>query len=181
MNCWNSLLFFGESTDDNVSVLPTVCQQPSKRPRIHAFHPPFDFPRQFIPWITLASSYGCFFGFCVNSNVHFRPFGWEAWTSCYVGMTLVMFLFGIITSYIISPHISAKDEKRDGTSLCSQCGIKRTPLSKTHHCSHCNRCADQFDHRKCTLCSMFYWLLLQKTDKKTTHERLPLDQYLCDC
>lgn len=111
-------------------------------PRVHAFHPPFN-PRQFVPWLCLALSYACFFGLCVpkyNSN-------WQIWTICYCVATLLVFISGMVTTYFISPHASIT-RPRTGSIKCERCALPRSRESRTHHCSYCNRCADDFDHRK---------------------------------
>lgn len=134
-----------EQNDETLKPKKTIqCWHPDldPAPRKHSWHAPFE-KRQILPWIALASSYGCFFGLLVP----LRPIGWQAWTGVFVGLTGLMLLFGILTTYIISPYASNATE-RQGTTACPQCGLKRTENSRTHHCSACNRCADEFDHRK---------------------------------
>jgi len=116
--------------------------QPS--PRVHAWHPPFE-RKQLLPWIALASSYGCFFGLLQP----IEPRDWQVWTGVYVAVTGVMLLLGLCATIVISPYVDPKGDRANlGEEKCPQCGLGRTSQSKTHHCSICNRCADGFDHRE---------------------------------
>ena len=147
---WNSLwcvpqaipvVDYVSKSDDKMMKGNQLIGSYSEKPRLHAWHPPYQ-PRQVLPWITLASSFGCFFGLERARG----GASWEAWTGVYVGLTGLMLLFGLCTTFLINPHVPINN-KRNGTTECPQCSIKRTS-TRTHHCSECNRCADDFDHRK---------------------------------
>lgn len=116
-------------------------------PRKHGLHAPYE-PQQLVPWVFLVMSYVCVFVFIVPE----RPNGWVGLTAAYVVSTAVMLLFGLATTFFVSPYLSPKQEAeiaaRSDATFCNQCSSKRAPGTKTHHCSRCNRCCHGFDHRE---------------------------------
>jgi hypothetical protein len=112
------------------------------QPRTHSWHRPLEI-RMILPWIALISSFGAFYGISLPDTP-----GWEWWTLAQLICVMMVIISGIMATYVTSPFVLIPNRllEKDPDSECSVCHIPRISGGRTHHCSWCNRCVDEFDH-----------------------------------
>lgn len=81
-----------------------------------------------------------------------KPDYWYVFVALFLVATGVTLTFGVLCTVLRSPHVD--DLKRVlpappigvKVDTCSRCETQRYVPSRTHHCSWCSRCSDDFDH-----------------------------------